>query len=46
VHTYAGQEEKIKQNLERRIEALGLKERIAHVWCRLKTRPRCAAPRK
>jgi transcriptional antiterminator NusG len=31
VHTYAGQEEKIKQNLERRIEALGLADRIAHV---------------
>lgn len=31
VHTYAGQEEKIKQNLERRIEAIGLKDRVARV---------------
>ena len=31
VHTYAGQEEKIRQNLERRIESLGLDNRISRV---------------
>ncbi|HEX8833219.1 MAG TPA: transcription termination/antitermination protein NusG [Abditibacteriaceae bacterium] len=31
VHTYAGQEEKIKQNIERRVESLGLDTRISRV---------------
>lgn len=31
VHTYAGQEEKIKQNIERRVKAIGLDDRIARV---------------
>ena len=31
VHTYAGQEAKIKQNIERRIKAIGLDTRIARV---------------
>src|SRR4028118_575669 len=31
VHTYAGQEEKIKQNIERRVKKLGLDTRISRV---------------
>src|SRR4028119_1634483 len=31
VHTYAGQEDKVKQNIERRAQALGLDSRIAQV---------------
>ncbi|MBV9866878.1 MAG: transcription termination/antitermination factor NusG [Abitibacteriaceae bacterium] len=31
VHTYAGQEEKIKQNIERRVKAIGLDGRISRV---------------
>jgi transcription termination/antitermination protein NusG len=31
VHTYAGQEEKVKANIERRVEAVGLKDRISRV---------------
>jgi transcription termination/antitermination protein NusG len=31
VHTYAGQEEKIKQNIERRVKSVGLDSRIARV---------------
>lgn len=31
VHTYAGQEDKVKQNVERRAKALGLDARIAQV---------------
>ena len=31
VHTYAGQEEKIKQNIERRVKAIGLDDRISRV---------------
>ncbi len=31
VHTYAGQEEKIKSNIERRVEKTGLQPRIARV---------------
>src|SRR4028119_556131 len=31
VHTYAGQEQKIKQNIERRVESVGLADRISRV---------------
>ncbi len=31
VHTYAGQEDKIKQNIERRVEARGLGDRVGRV---------------
>ena len=31
VHTYAGQEEKVKQNIERRVQAIGLDTRISRV---------------
>ena len=31
IHTYAGQEEKIKANIERRVKSIGLEERIARV---------------
>ena len=31
VHTYAGQEQKIKQNIERRVESIGLADRISRV---------------
>src|ERR1039457_3613988 len=31
VHTYAGQEQKIKQNIERRVKAIGLDNRISRV---------------
>lgn len=31
VHTYAGQEEKIKQNIERRVQSVGLDTRISRV---------------
>lgn len=31
VHTYAGQEEKVKQNIERRVKAVGLEARIGRV---------------
>jgi transcriptional antiterminator NusG len=31
IHTYAGQEEKIQANIERRVKSFGLEDRIARV---------------
>jgi transcriptional antiterminator NusG len=46
VHTYAGQEEKIKQNIERRVESVGLATASREYSCRPKKKPNCAGNKK